>query len=96
MQFLNDDFIYEGKKGSKEIQEQVRNKRVEMYQSGKGYKAVSKALGTPASRGQSHYTQMEETWTSGEPSQEWTTDQNDPKSATTTHPGGHRITQNNI
>ncbi len=30
---------------SKEIQEQMRNKRVDMYQSGKGYKALSKALG---------------------------------------------------
>ncbi len=30
---------------SKEIQEQMRNKLVDMYQSGKGYKAISKALG---------------------------------------------------
>ncbi len=30
---------------SKEIQEQMRNKIAEMYQSGKGYKAISKALG---------------------------------------------------
>ncbi len=30
---------------SKEIQEQMRNKIVYMYQSGKGYKAISKALG---------------------------------------------------
>ncbi len=30
---------------SKEIQEQMRNKIVDMYQSGKGYKAISKALG---------------------------------------------------
>ncbi len=30
---------------SKEIQEQVRNKKVDLYQSGKGYKAISKALG---------------------------------------------------
>ncbi len=30
---------------SKEIQEQMRNKIVDMYQSGKGYKAMSKALG---------------------------------------------------
>ncbi len=28
---------------SKEIQEQMRNKIVDMYQSGKGYKAISKA-----------------------------------------------------
>ncbi len=31
--------------GSKEIQKQMRNKIVDMYQSGKGYKAISKALG---------------------------------------------------
>ncbi len=30
---------------SKEIQEQMRNKIVDMYQSGKDYKAISKALG---------------------------------------------------
>ncbi len=30
---------------SKEIQEQMRNKIVDMYQSGKGYKAIFKALG---------------------------------------------------
>ncbi len=29
---------------SKEIQEQMRNKIVDMYQSGKGYKAISTAL----------------------------------------------------
>ncbi len=51
---------------SKEIQEQMRNKIVDMYQSGKGYKAISKALGTPVNHGQSHYPQMEKTWNSGE------------------------------
>ena len=30
---------------SKEIQEHTSNKIVDMYQSGKGYKAISKALG---------------------------------------------------
>ncbi len=30
---------------SKEIQEQMINKIVDMYRSGKGYKAISKALG---------------------------------------------------
>ncbi len=30
---------------SKEIQEQMRNKIADMYQSGKGYRAISKALG---------------------------------------------------
>ncbi len=33
---------------SKEIQEQMRNKISDMYQSGKGYKAISKALGLRA------------------------------------------------
>jgi len=31
---------------SKEIQKQMRKKVIEIYQSGKGYKAISKALGT--------------------------------------------------
>ncbi len=30
---------------SKEIQEQMKNKIVDIYQSGKGFKAISKALG---------------------------------------------------
>ncbi len=30
---------------SKEIQEQMRNQIVDMYQSGKGYKAITKVLG---------------------------------------------------
>ncbi len=30
---------------SKEIQEQMRKKVIEIYQSGKGYKAISKPLG---------------------------------------------------
>ncbi len=38
----------------------MRNKIVDMYQSGKGYKAISKALGL-ANHGQSHYPQMEKT-----------------------------------
>ncbi|KAK3542958.1 hypothetical protein QTP70_007913 [Hemibagrus guttatus] len=32
---------------SKEIQKQMRKKVIEIYQSGKGYKAISKALGLP-------------------------------------------------
>ncbi len=51
---------------SKEIQEQMKNKIVAMYQSGKGYKAISKACLTFL---QSHYPQMEKTCKSGEPSQ---------------------------
>ncbi len=81
---------------SKEIQEQMRNKIVDMYQSGKGYKAISKAFVTPANNNQSHYLQMEKTWNSDEPSNEWLAYQNYSKNATTTHPGGHKRTQNNI
>ncbi len=58
-----------------------------MYPSGKSYKAISKVLGH---HGQSHYPQMEKTCNSGKPSQEWPAYQNDSKSATTTHPGGHK------
>ncbi len=66
---------------SKEIQEQMRNKIVDMYQSGKGYKVTSKALGLHANHGQSHYPQMEKTCNSGEPSREWLAYQNYSKSA---------------
>ncbi len=66
-----------------------------MYQSGKGYEAISKALWLLWD-GQSHYPQMEKTWNNGEPSQEWLAYQNYSKSATTTHPGGHKRAQNNI
>ncbi len=69
---------------SKEIQEQMRNKIVDMCQSGNSKKKKS------------HYPQMEKTWNSGEPSQEWPAYQNYSKSATTTYPGGHKRTQNNI
>ncbi len=75
---------------SKEIQEQMRKKVIEIYQSGKGYKAISKALGLH------NYPQMAKTWNSGEPSQEWPADQNYPKSAVTTHPRGHKRPHKNI
>lgn len=39
-------------------------------------KAISPALGTPANHGESRYLQMEKTWNSGEPSQDWLADQN--------------------
>ncbi len=74
---------------SKEIQEQMRKKVIEIYQSGKGF-------GTPANHSESHYPQMAKTWNSGEPSQEWPADQNYPKSAATTHPRGHKRPHNNI
>ncbi len=55
---------------SKQIQEQMRNKIVAMYQSGKCYKAISNALDS-SEHGQSHYPQMEKNCNSGEPSQGW-------------------------
>ena len=57
---------------SKEIQEQMGNKVIDIYQSEKGYKAISEALGlqwTPV-RAIIHKW-MKKTWNSGEPSQEW-------------------------
>ncbi|KAK3524035.1 hypothetical protein QTP70_017546 [Hemibagrus guttatus] len=72
---------------SKEIQKQMRKKVIEIYQSGKGYKAISKALGTAVNHSESHYLQMAKTWNSGEPSQEWPADQNYPTSVVTTYPG---------
>ncbi len=74
----------------------MRNNIVDMCQSGKGYKALSKALGLQRSTGQSHYPQMEKTWNSGEPSQERPAYQNYSKSTMTTHPGGHKRTYNNV
>ncbi|KAI3376068.1 hypothetical protein L3Q82_016607 [Scortum barcoo] len=65
---------------SKEIQEQMRKKVIEMYQTRKGYKAISKALGLQRTTVRAIIPQMEKTWNSGEPSQEWPADQNYPKS----------------
>lgn len=48
----------------------MRTKVIEIYQSGKGYTANSKA-GTPANHSESHYPQTAETLNSGEPCQEW-------------------------
>lgn len=62
---------------------------IEIYQSGKGYKDISKALGLWNHR-------IAKTWDSGEPSQEWPADQNYPKSAVKTHPRGHKRPHNNI
>ncbi len=68
---------------SKEIQEQMRKKVIEIYQSGNGYKAISKALGLQRTtvRAIIH---------------EWPADQNYPKSAAMTHPRGHKRPHNNI
>ncbi len=75
---------------SKEIQEQMRNKIVEMYQSGKGYKAISKTLGLQRTMVRA----IIHKWRNS--SQKWPAYQNYSKSTMTTHPGGHKRTQNNI
>ncbi len=81
---------------SKENQEQMRKKVIEIYQSEKGYKAISKALGLQRTTVRAIIHKMAKTWNSGEPSQEWPADQNYPKSAATTHPRGHKRPHNNI
>ncbi len=48
---------------SKEIQEQMRKKVIEIYQSGKGYKAVSKALGLHYEPLSTNGENMEQWWT---------------------------------
>ncbi len=54
---------------SKEIQEQMRNKIVAMYQFGKGYKAISMALGLQRTTVRAIIHKWLKTWNSGEPSQ---------------------------
>ncbi len=75
----------------KQIQEQMRKKN-------SWHVSVWKGLWSPFLRlwdsSQPHY--CPKTCDSGEPSQEWPANQNYSKSATTTHPGGHKRTQNNI
>ncbi len=81
---------------SKEIQEQMRNKIVDMYQSGKGYKAIFKALGLQWTTVRAIIHKWRKLGTvvnlprSGRPTKIT------PKSTMTTHPGGHKRTQNNI
>lgn len=76
---------------SKEIQEQMRKKVFEIYQSGKGYKAISKALGLQRTTlRESKRPLMKETWESGEPSQERPANQNYPTSAVTPNPRGQK------
>ncbi len=77
---------------SKEFQEQMRKKVIEIYQSGKGYKAISKALGLQRTTVRA----IIHKWNSSEPSQKWPADQNYPKSAATTHPRGHKRPHSNI
>ncbi|KAI5104198.1 hypothetical protein C0J45_5824 [Silurus meridionalis] len=80
---------------SKEIQKQIRKKVIEIYQSGKGYKVISKALGLQQTtmRAIIHKWQKHG---SGDPSQELPAEQNNPKSTATTHPRGYKKPQNKI
>lgn len=71
---------------SKETQQQVRNKVL-----GKGYKAISKALGLRQTTVRVSEGEKE----SSEPSHEWTPYKMHPKSAATTHPRCHKGTQHN-
>lgn len=54
----------------------MRKKVIKMNESGKVCKAILK-LRTPGNHAQGHYPQMENTWSSGEPSQKWSAYQND-------------------
>ncbi len=74
----------------------MRKEVIEIYQSGKGYKAISKALGLQRTTVRAIIHKWQKTWNSGEPSQEWPANQNYPKSAATTHPRGHKRPHNNI
>ncbi len=80
---------------SKEIQEQMRKKVIEIYQSGKVIKPFLNLWDSSEPQWEPLSTNGE-TWNSGEPSQEWPADQNYPKSAATTHPRGHKRPHNNI
>lgn len=66
----------------------MRKKVIEIDQSVKCFKAISKALGLHSDHSESHYPQMVKTWTGGETSQEWPDFQNYPKRAGMTHPRG--------
>lgn len=67
----------------------MRKNTSDIYQSGKGCKSLP-SIGTPAKRSESHYPQMDITWNSGEPSQQWKVYQCYSKRASTVHPGGHK------
>ena len=91
---------------SKKIQEQMRNKIIHIYQSGKGYKAISKALGLQRTTVRAIIHKWRELGTVVNlPRRELGTVVNLPRSgrptkitprASTTHPGGPKRTQNNI
>ena len=80
---------------SKRIKKRMRNKVIDIYQSGKGYKAIFKALGLQRTTVRFIIHKWRELGTvvnlprSGRPTKITTR-------ASTTHPGGHKRTQNNI
>ncbi len=74
-----------------EIQRKFRNKweSIEIYQSGKGYKAISKPLDSSEPQWEPLSTNgenMEQWW----PSQEWPADKITPRAQRRTHPRGHK------
>ena len=70
----------------------MRNKVIDIYQSGKGYKAISKVL-----RLQRNYSEKWRTFgTVVNLPKSGRANQNSSKSASTTHPGGHKRAQTNI
>ncbi len=74
----------------------MKNKIVDIYQSGKGYKAISKALGLQRTMVRAIIHKWRQLVTvvnlpgGGRPTKIT------PKSAMTTYPGGHKRTQKNI
>lgn len=64
--------------------------------SWKGLERHSWGFGTAVNHGGSHYLQIEKIWSSSALSQECLAFQNYSKSASTTHAGDHKRTQNNI
>ncbi len=78
---------------SKEIQEQMRNLIVDMNPSGKGYKTITKALGLQRTSVRAIIHKWRKLGTvMNLPKSGWP----NKISTMTTHPGGHKITQNNI
>ncbi|MEQ2314435.1 hypothetical protein AMECASPLE_012138 [Ameca splendens] len=72
----------------------MKKKVTEIFQSGMGYKAFSKALGLQRTSVRDTIHKGGETWKSGEPYHEWLADQNYIKSAFTTHPRGQKRPHN--
>ncbi len=74
---------------SKEIQEQMRNKIIDMYKSGKGFKAISKALGLQRSMVRAIIHKWLKLGTALNLPRSSRPTKNYSKTAMMTHPGGH-------